>query len=260
MATRYDVDRDTLAAELAGEPAYRVAQVWDGLYRQNVDIEAMTDLPRVLRSQLAERLPPALGLVREQTSDGGTTVKLLLARADGGAIDGGAIETVLMHYPARATVCVSTQAGCAMACGFCATGQAGFDRHLTTGEIVEQVVRAAAAARRRPPAVERGVHGHGRAAGQLRPMWAAVERLHDDLGSSARHLTVSTVGIVPGIRRLADRAACPVNLAVSLHAANDELRDELVPDQPALSARRADGGVRRVPRRPRAGGSRSSGR
>jgi len=237
MATRYDVDRDMLAAELAGEPAYRVAQVWDGLYRQNVDIEAMTDLPRALRSQLAERLPPALSLVREQTSDGGTTVKLLLAPADGGAVDGGAvdggavdggaIETVLMHYPARTTVCVSTQAGCAMACGFCATGQAGFERQLTTGEIVEQIVWA----RRRsaPRRVSNVVFmGMGEPLANYDAVWAAVDRLHGAMGVSARHLTVSTVGIVPGIRRLATERL-PVNLAVSLHAANDTLRDRLVP-------------------------------
>ena len=222
MVTRYDVDRDTLAAQLAGEPAYRVAQVWDGLYRQNVDIEAMTDLPRALRSQLAETLPPALGLAREQVSDGGTTVKLLLALADGRAI-----ETVLMHYPARTTVCVSTQAGCAMACGFCATGQAGFDRQLTTGEIVEQIVWA----RRRsaPRRVSNVVFmGMGEPLANYDAVWAAVERLHGAMGVSARHLTLSTVGIVPGIRRLAGERL-PVNLAVSLHAANDTLRDRLVP-------------------------------
>lgn len=222
MVTRYDVDRDKLAALLAGEPAYRVAQVWDGLYRQNVDIEAMTDLPRALRSQLAESLPPALDLVREQASDGGATVKLLLAPADGHAI-----ETVLMHYPARTTVCVSTQAGCAMACGFCATGQAGFERQLTTGEIVEQIVWA----RRRsaPRRVSNVVFmGMGEPLANYDAVWAAVERLHGAMGVSARHLTLSTVGIVPGIRRLATERL-PVNLAVSLHAANDTLRDRLVP-------------------------------
>ena len=112
-----------------------------------------------------EALPLALEVVTERTSDRGETVKWLWALADGTQV-----ETVLMHYADRSTVCVSSQAGCAMGCGFCATGQAGFDRHLTTGEIVEQVVRAGAPGpRRRPPAVQRGVHGDGRAAGQLRP-------------------------------------------------------------------------------------------
>ena len=179
-----------------------------------------------MRARLAGEAPHrAAAAVTESASDDGETVKWLWE------LDGGArVETVLMHYPDRTTVCVSTQAGCAMGCGFCATGQAGFERHLSVGEIVEQVVRARRRARRArtPPGVQRGVHGHGRAAGQLRPHWAAVERLHDDLGLSARHLTLSTVGIVPGIRRLAGEAL-PVNLAVSLHAANDELRDQLVP-------------------------------
>src|SRR5437763_9216494 len=134
-----------------------------------------------------------------------------------------------MHYPERATVCVSTQAGCSMACGFCATGQAGFERNLTTGEIVEQVAvarRAAAAGGRRLSNVV--FMGMGEPLANYDRVWAAVERMHDDMGLSARHLTLSTVGIVPGIRRLAgDRL--PVNLAVSLHAANDRLRDSLVP-------------------------------
>jgi len=141
------------------------------------------------------------------------------------------VETVLMHYPDRSTVCVSTQAGCAMACGFCATGQAGFERNLSVGEIVEQVVRATQRARSgaTPRRVSNIVFmGMGEPMANYDRMWGAVERLHGDIGISARHLTVSTVGIIPGIKRLATEAL-PVNLAVSLHAANDELRDELVP-------------------------------
>jgi 23S rRNA (adenine2503-C2)-methyltransferase len=134
-----------------------------------------------------------------------------------------------MLYRDRATVCVSSQAGCAMACGFCATGQAGFTRHLTAGEIVEQVVRATARARDSGRRVSNIVFmGMGEPLANEGPVWAAIERFHGDLGLSARHLTVSTVGVVPGIRKLATRPL-PVNLAVSLHAANDELRDELVP-------------------------------
>jgi 23S rRNA (adenine2503-C2)-methyltransferase len=132
-----------------------------------------------------------------------------------------------MHYPDRSTVCVSTQAGCAMGCGFCATGQAGFERNLTVGEIVEQVIKARgrAAPRRLDNVVFMGM---GEPMANYDRTWAAVERLHGDLGLSARHLTISTVGIVPGIQRMAGEAM-PVNLAVSLHAANDALRDELVP-------------------------------
>lgn len=222
VPTRYDVSPDDLAELLAGEPAFRTRQVWAGLYERGVGPAAMTDLPGALRERLAAALPSALTAVTESVGDDGDTVKWLWALPDGREI-----ETVLMHYAERSTVCVSTQAGCAMACGFCATGQAGFDRHLTTGEIVEQVVRArAAAAPRRLSNVV--FMGMGEPLANYDAVWAAVERLHGDLGLSARHLTLSTVGIVPGIRRLAEEAL-PVNLAVSLHAANDELRDELVP-------------------------------
>jgi 23S rRNA (adenine2503-C2)-methyltransferase len=132
-----------------------------------------------------------------------------------------------MAYPDRVTVCVSTQAGCAMACQFCATGQAGFRRHLSSGEIVEQVVAAIRAAR--PRRLSNVVFmGMGEPLANYDRVWTAVTRLHGDMGLSARHLTLSTVGLVPGIRRLSAETL-PVNLAVSLHAANDVLRDELVP-------------------------------
>ena len=143
--------------------------------------------------------------------------------------DDRSIETVLMAYRDRVTVCVSSQAGCAMGCGFCATGQAGFERHLSTGEIVEQVVRSMLRARDEQRRVSNVVFmGMGEPLANYENTWSAVERMHDDLGLSARHLTISTIGIVPGIRRLAGERL-PVNLAVSLHAANDELRNELVP-------------------------------
>jgi len=157
-------------------------------------------------------------------SDRGDTVKFLW-QLDGGSL----VETVLMLYRDRATVCVSSQAGCAMACGFCATGQAGFSRHLTTGEIVEQVIRATKRARDAGRRVSNIVFmGMGEPLANEDAVWRAVEHLHGDLGLSARHITISTVGVVPGIRKLSQRPL-PVNLAVSLHAANDELRDELVP-------------------------------
>ena len=221
MASRLDLTRAELADLLAGEPSYRVGQVWRGLH-QGLEPEEMTDLPKVLRRRLEEALAPRSAPAATSTSDGGATVKWLWHLSDGAAV-----ETVLMHYPERTTVCVSTQAGCAMGCSFCATGQAGFRRHLTTGEVVEQVVQARRAAlpRRLSNVVFMGM---GEPLANYGPTWAAVERLHDDLGISARHLTLSTVGLVPGIRRLAGERL-PVNLAVSLHAANDELRDELVP-------------------------------
>jgi len=221
----YDADRDALRVLLAEEPAYRTAQVWSGLHERMLAPHEMTDLPKALRERLAGALPPALELVTERATDNGDTVKSLWRLAGGATV-----ESVLMHYADRSTVCVSTQAGCAMACGFCATGQAGFERHLTSGEIVEQVVRAAQRARDdRGRRVGNVVFmGMGEPLANYDPLLAAVGRLHHDLGLSARHLTISTVGIIPGIRRLAAEAL-PVNLAVSLHAANDTLRDELVP-------------------------------
>jgi len=223
---RYDLTRSDVAVLLGSEPAYRARQVWDGLYRHGTGPEQLTALPRSLRDRLASEpaLAPALALDAEVAADGGDTVKWRWALHDGRMI-----ETVLMHYPGRTTVCVSSQAGCAMACGFCATGQAGFQRNLTTGEIVEQVARAGAEARRRDRRLSNVVFmGMGEPLANYDRVWSAVERLHADVGLSARHLTISTIGMVPGIRRLAD-APLPVNLAVSLHAADDVLRDELVP-------------------------------
>jgi 23S rRNA (adenine2503-C2)-methyltransferase len=222
MPAPYDLTREELAVVLEGEPAYRVGQVWDGLHLRVQRPEDMTELPAALRATLHAVLPPALQEVAQQSADGGETTKWLWALHDGARV-----ETVLMRYPDRVTVCVSTQAGCAMACQFCATGQAGFQRQLTQGEIVEQVAVAMRAAR--PRRVSNIVFmGMGEPLANYDRVWGAVERLHGDMGLSARHLTLSTVGIVPGIRRLAAETL-PVNLAVSLHAANDSLRDELVP-------------------------------
>ena len=224
--TRYDLDRAELASLLDGQPRYRVDQVWEGLYAQHREPAEITSLPAALRTRLGEELPAALAPVTESVTDGGDTVKFLWE------LEGGArVETVLMHYRDRSTVCVSTQAGCAMACSFCATGQAGFERHLGVGEIVEQVVRAqrVASSGDRPRRVSNIVFmGMGEPLANFANTWGAVRRIHDDLGIGARHLTLSTVGLVPGIRRLAE-SDLPVNLAVSLHAADDRLRDELVP-------------------------------
>jgi 23S rRNA (adenine2503-C2)-methyltransferase len=222
--SRYGASRDEVAAILADQPRYRIDQVWSGLYEQLSAPAELTNLPKAVRERVDDALPLELAPVTEQTSDRGETVKWLWS-----LVDGTRVETVLMHYADRSTVCVSSQAGCAMGCTFCATGQAGFDRQLTTGEIVEQVVRAARRARDDGRRLSNVVFmGMGEPLANYDPTWAAVERFHADLGLSARHLTVSTVGIVPGIRRLATEAL-PVNLAVSLHAADDALRDELVP-------------------------------
>ncbi len=218
----YDLSSEELSGILSDEPSYRVRQVWDGLHRRALRPSEMTDLPLALRERLEDELPGSLSESARRSAEGDGTVKWLWELADGRRI-----ESVLMVYPDRATVCVSTQAGCAMGCSFCATGQAGFDRHLTTGEIVEQVVAAMRAAK--PRRVSNVVFmGMGEPLANYDRTWAAVERIHGHLGISARRLTVSTVGLVPGIRRLAAETL-PVNLAVSLHAANDALRDLLVP-------------------------------
>ena len=222
MTAPYDLQREELDRLLAGQPAFRARQVWEGLHARVLRPEEMTDLPAPLRDTLARALPPALREVSRQSADDGQTVKWLWSLHDGAQV-----ESVLMHYPDRVTVCISTQAGCAMACQFCATGQAGFQRQLSAGEIVEQVAEAMRAAR--PRRLTNVVFmGMGEPLANYDRVWSAVTRLHGDMGLSARHLTLSTVGVVPGIRRLAAESL-PVNLAVSLHAANDEKRDVLVP-------------------------------
>jgi 23S rRNA (adenine2503-C2)-methyltransferase len=225
--SRYDLSRTDVARLLEGEPVYRVDQVWDGMYGRLAAPEELTELPRPLRQRLAASpaVAPAFRLVEEVVSDRGLTLKWLLAAADGTEI-----ETVIMGYRRRVTVCVSSQAGCAMACGFCATGQGGYLRQLSSGEITEQVVRAARFAREQSWGRLGNIvlMGMGEPLANYANVRAAIGRWNDDLGIGARSITLSTVGIVPGIRKL---AADPiqVNLAVSLHAANDELRSELVP-------------------------------
>jgi 23S rRNA (adenine2503-C2)-methyltransferase len=222
MPSPYDLTRGELDLLLGDQPAFRARQVWDGLHERMLRPEEMTDLPLALRTRLGDALPGALREVSRRSADEGQTTKWLWALHDGAQV-----ETVLMHYPDRVTVCVSTQAGCAMACQFCATGQAGFQRQLSAGEIVEQVAEAIRAAR--PRRVSNVVFmGMGEPLANYDRVWSAVVKLHGDMGLSARHLTLSTVGVVPGIRRLAAEAL-PVNLAVSLHAANDAKRDVLVP-------------------------------
>ena len=208
VLTRYDATRDDIADLLGGAPRYRVDQVWEGLYQHCTEPADWTNLPKALRADLDERLPPALRTVTESVSDQGDTVKFLWELAGGERV-----ETVLMLYRDRATVCVSSQAGCAMGCGFCATGQAGFSRHLTVGEIVEQIARAT----RRAADVDRRVSnvvymGMGEPMANEGRVWQSVERLHGEFGLSARHITISTVGLIPGIRALADRPL-PVNLS-----------------------------------------------
>jgi 23S rRNA (adenine2503-C2)-methyltransferase len=223
---RYDLSVADLAPLVEGEPAYRVKQIWQGLISHGLEIDELTTLPKPLREKLTllPELGRALELVAESVSPDDMTIKWLWRLHDGSQV-----ETVLMHYADRSTVCISSQAGCAMACGFCATGQGGFQRHLTPGEIVEQVAharkRASTDGRRLSNVVYMGM---GEPMANYGAVWTSIERLHGDFELSARHLTISTVGIVPGIRKLAAEPL-PVNLAVSLHAANDDKRNEMVP-------------------------------
>jgi len=220
---RYAVGRDELADLLAshGERPYRAQQVHDGLFVQRQPLEQLSSVSKALRAWLADALPLALDAEVVETAADGRTTKWLW-RAAGGA----QVETVLMEYRERATVCVSSQAGCAMACTFCATGQAGFERHLGSAEIVEQVLRAQHASSHRVSNVV--FMGMGEPLANVDAVLESCTRLHDDVGISARHLTVSTVGVVPGIDRLGE-FPLPVTLAVSLHAPDDALRNELVP-------------------------------
>lgn len=231
--------RDDVVAELGQKP-FRGKQVAAQYFgRLQRDCTQMTDIPATVRQQLGEvLLPQLLTPVRTVLADGGHTVKAVWR-----LFDGALVESVLMVYPDRATVCVSSQAGCGMNCPFCATGQAGLTRNMSAGEVVDQVVAAAAYL---------AEHGGDDAAGGLdadrvtnvvfmgmgeplanfKVVAQALRALTDPspqgLGMSARNITVSTVGLVPAMKRLA-ALELPVTLALSLHAPDDELRSELVP-------------------------------
>jgi 23S rRNA (adenine2503-C2)-methyltransferase len=228
-----DLDEGGRAAAVAelGLPAFRGKQLANQYYgRLIADPHQMTDLPAAVRDQVADALfPPLLTTVRQIECDAGETRKTLWR-----AGDGTTFESVLMRYPQRSTVCISSQAGCGMACPFCATGQGGLTRNLSTGEILEQV-RAAAATMRD----EHGGRlsnivfmGMGEPLANYNRVLAAVQRIiaapPHGFGISARSVTVSTVGLAPAIRKLADERL-GVTLALSLHAPDDELRDTLVP-------------------------------
>jgi 23S rRNA (adenine2503-C2)-methyltransferase len=232
-----DLDPKRRRAALAelGEPEFRARQLATHYFgRFELDPAAMTDLPAASRRRLGDALlPRLLTPVRELGCDGGATRKSLWRLHDGALV-----ESVLMGYPDRVTACVSSQAGCGMGCPFCATGHAGLTRNLSTAEIVDQVVRFAGAAVRDPlpGAPARLSHvvfmGMGEPLANYARVVEAVRRLTDPapdgLGLSQRHVTVSTVGLVPAMRRLTAEGLA-VTLALSLHAPDDALRDELVP-------------------------------
>ena len=228
-----DLDADARSAAVTelGLPAFRAKQLAAQYYgRLLANPREMTDLPAVVRETVAEALfPPLLSVVREIECDAGDTRKTLWRGRDGATF-----ESVLMRYPNRNTVCISSQAGCGMACPFCATGQGGLTRNLSTAEILEQVRAAALILRdgfgdRLSNVVFMGM---GEPLANYGRVLAAVERITaappNGFGISARSVTVSTVGLAPAIRKLADERL-GVTLAVSLHTPDDELRDTLVP-------------------------------
>jgi 23S rRNA (adenine2503-C2)-methyltransferase len=249
----YDITREQLAAQLAEwrEPAFRVRQIWGWLYqRMAAGIGEMSDLPKALRARLEEQyVLGRMTVVTDQRSSDGWTRKWLFRFPDGREI-----ETVLMEYDGlRRTACISSQAGCAMNCSFCATGQMGFHRNLRAGEIVEQVLWVARELSRgaAPHTTAKGqrhgnsdgddgarlsnlvLMGMGEPFANYGNVMEAVRRLMTPesdagLGLGARRITISTVGLIPGIEKFAAEDT-QVNLAVSLHAATDELRNRLVP-------------------------------
>jgi 23S rRNA (adenine2503-C2)-methyltransferase len=224
-----------------GLPAFRAKQIATHYFTHyTTDADQMTDLPAAGRAELVEKvLPPLLTEVRRLRTDNGDTIKFLWR-----LFDGALVESVLMRYPGRITLCVSSQAGCGMNCPFCATGQAGLTRNLSSAEIIEQVVRANQAilagelgGKKRddntPDRVSNIVFmGMGEPLANYKRLMHAVRTMvapqPEGLGMSARHITVSTVGLVPSILLLADEKI-PVTFALSLHAPDDELRDELIP-------------------------------
>jgi 23S rRNA (adenine2503-C2)-methyltransferase len=228
MINLYEFDKNALSDLLVGwgEPSFRAEQVWKWLYDQRVaSPNAMTNLPKNLRLRLArETTLGRLETVSEQRSLDGTVKRLYKLP------DGQFIESVLMLYDGeRRTACISTQVGCAMGCVFCATGQMGFARHLSADEIFEQAMLFARDLEAEGERLSNVVlMGMGEPFHNYDESLHAIRRLMDDLGIGARHITVSTVGLVPEIRRFADEGL-QIKLAISLHAATDRERSPLLP-------------------------------
>jgi 23S rRNA (adenine2503-C2)-methyltransferase len=209
---------DETLADL-GEPGYRAGQVWRWLAAGVHGYDEMTDLPLSLRSQLSERVPLSSLTVVDEAHAADGTVKLLLQTGDQRPV-----EAVLMRYrDGRRSLCLSSQSGCPLTCTFCATGQMRFGRNLTASEILDQALHF----RRLAPVDHAVFMGMGEPMMNLDAVLAACERL-PDLGIGNRHTAISTVGWIPGIERLA-RTPMPIRLALSLHAADESLRSELMP-------------------------------
>jgi 23S rRNA (adenine2503-C2)-methyltransferase len=232
------IDERTERIKELGIPGFRAKQISTHYFSHYTsDAEAMTDLPKEGREDLIKQvLPPLLTEVKRLQTDKGDTVKFLWR-----LFDGALVESVLMRYPNRITLCISSQAGCGMNCPFCATGQAGLTRNMSSAEIVDQIVRANLAIR----SGELGPNRHdeervtnivfmgmGEPLANYQKVMHAIRTMVEPgpngLGMSARQITVSTVGLVPGIEKLADEDL-PLTFALSLHAPDDELRDELIP-------------------------------
>ncbi|EON23289.1 radical SAM protein [Nocardioides sp. CF8] len=234
LADLDEAGRKDLLTEM-GLPGFRAKQLSTHYFGRLVhDPDEMTDLPGAQRAELVNALlPDLMNPIRQQEADRGKTVKTLWK-----LFDGSLVESVLMRYKDRATICISSQAGCGMACPFCATGAGGLQRNMSTAEIVHQVVVGARAMANGDVAGGPGrlsnvvFMGMGEPLANYKATLNAVRRLTEPapagLGLSARHVTVSTVGLVPRIKQLADEGI-PVTLALSLHAPDDELRNELVP-------------------------------
>ncbi|MEY4453097.1 MAG: rRNA ((2503)-C(2))-methyltransferase RlmN, partial [Actinomycetota bacterium] len=224
-----------------GLPAFRAKQLATHYFTHYTsDPAQMSDLPANGREELVgAMLPPLLTEVRRLQTDNGDTIKFLWR-----LFDGALVESVLMRYPGRITLCVSSQAGCGMNCPFCATGQAGLTRNMSAAEIIDQVVQANRAIANgelkggnkdndNPERVTNIVFmGMGEPLANYNRLMSAVRTMVEPqpngLGMSARHITVSTVGLVPAIKKLAEESL-PVTFALSLHAPDDKLRDELIP-------------------------------
>ena len=225
-----------------GLPAFRAKQLSVHYFQHyTTDPEAMSDLPKERRDDLVkEMFPTLLTEVKRLTTDNGDTIKFLWR-----LFDGSLVESVLMRYPGRITLCVSSQCGCGMNCPFCATGQAGLTRNMSTAEILDQIVQANRVIKEGGLGGKRRDGGHdaervtnivfmgmGEPLANYKRVMNAVHRMAaevpEGLGMSARNITVSTVGLVPAIKKLAEENI-PVTFALSLHAPDDELRDELIP-------------------------------
>jgi 23S rRNA (adenine2503-C2)-methyltransferase len=203
-----------------GEPVYRAGQVWDWAARGASGYEAMTNLPRPLREELAAAVPfSTLTVETERTSRDGTVKTLFLTA------DGHPVEAVLMRYrDGRRSLCLSSQSGCPLTCTFCATGQMAFGRNLTASEILDQALHF----RRLEPVDHAVFMGMGEPMLNLDEVLAAARRL-PDVGITHRRTTISTVGWLPGLKRFVDEVDEPIRLALSLHAPNDELRSRIMP-------------------------------